>query len=237
MNRYSPEIKFRVRKLRSEGDTYSEISRKLEVKFPKSTLYELCKGIILPQSYIEKVGKLNFESLKKAQAKSWKINKIKREAFFMRLNRINNSIAKKIKNQDIAKISLAMLCLGEASKYSRTGSSFYLGSSNPKIVVLFLSLLKKCFDFKIEKVRATVQCRADQNAGALEKYWQRITKIPRRLFYKALIDPRTVGKPTKKKGYKGVLRVDYFDTKIQLELESLADLIYNQVSLGPVAQR
>ncbi len=35
--------------------------------------------------------------------------------------------------------------------------------------------------------------------------------------------------------YKGVLVIDYFDTKVQLELEFLADLVYNQLSKGPVA--
>jgi hypothetical protein len=56
-----------------------------------------------------------------------------------------------------------------------------------------------------------------------------VTKVPKKLFYKTQIDPRTIGKPTRKIGYKGVLRVDYFDTKVQLDLESLADLVYNQL--------
>jgi len=56
-----------------------------------------------------------------------------------------------------------------------------------------------------------------------------ITHIPSSQFYKPLIDNRTKGKPTLNKNYMGVLRVDYFDRKIQLELESLAKLIYNQL--------
>lgn len=78
-------------------------------------------------------------------------------------------------------------------------------------------------------------CRADQNIQDLESYWQVVTGIPREYFYKAQIDSRTIGKPTKKSGYKGVLRIDYFDTKMQLDLESLADLVYNEILLevGP----
>lgn len=130
-----------------------------------------------------------------------------------------------------------MLCLGEARKYNSKTSSFYLGSSDPKIIIIFLAFLKICFDFKLEKVRCTVQCRADQNIEELEKYWMGITKIPKSLFYKAQIDPRTIGKPTKKIDYKGVLRVNYLDTKVQLELESLSKLLYNKLQLkhGPVA--
>lgn len=122
-----------------------------------------------------------------------------------------------------------MLCLGEASKY-KASKSFSLGNSDPRIIYIFLSLLKKCFDFNIEKVRCTVQCRADQNIKDLEQYWIKETGVPKRLFYKTRIDPRTIGKPTKKKDYKGVLRVNYIDTRVQLELESLANLIYNQLN-------
>ena len=126
-----------------------------------------------------------------------------------------------------------MLCLGEASKYNpKTSANFYLGSSNPKIILLFLQFLKYCFDFKLEKIRCTIQCRADQDIKTLENYWQNTTGIPQYLFYKSRIDPRTKGKPTKKSNYMGVLRVDYFDRKIQFELESLADLIYNEVCVN-----
>ena len=80
-----------------------------------------------------------------------------------------------------------------------------------------------------------MQCRADQDVIALEEFWINATKIPKRLFYKSRIDPRTYGKPTLKSNYKGVLRIDYFDTKVRIELESLANLIYNQLAVkGPV---
>jgi hypothetical protein len=57
----------------------------------------------------------------------------------------------------------------------------------------------------------------------------RVVMVPFGQFYKTRIDARSIGKPTKKVGYKGVLKVDYMDTKVQLELESLASMIYNQL--------
>ena len=60
--------------------------------------------------------------------------------------------------------------------------------------------------------------------------------LHKRLFYKAIIDPRTIRKPTKKVDCKGVLKVDHLETKVQLELESLSELIYNRVhnyNMGP----
>lgn len=235
MQRYSHSIIQEARQLRSFGKTYGEIRKSLQVNIPKSTLSEWCKNTPLPPLYAERIAKLNLDNLSKARLIGLEVNKIKREEFFKDIEKINLPIACLTDQTTTAKIALAMLCLGEASKYkSKTSRSFSLGNSDPRIIMLFLELLKRCFDFQIEKIRCTVQCRADQNTQTLEEFWMGVTKIPKRLFYKAQVDPRTKGKPTKKSDYKGVLRVDYFDTKVQLELECLADLIYNRViNKGP----
>lgn len=235
VRRYSKEIVLEIRRLRSLGKTYGEIVQQIKIKVPKSTLSDLVQGVILPQKYEEKISKLNTINLNRGRKRAWIINEIKRKEFLDGLTKKNQPIAKQIKDKDIAKIALAMLCLGEAAKYSTGGGRFSLGNSDPKIIVILLELVKKCFNFDINKIRATVQCRADQDADKLKQYWRKITGIPENLFYKPLIDPRTKGKPTKNKDYKGVLRIDYFDTKLQLELESLADLIYNQLLNGPLA--
>lgn len=217
---------------RSQGKTYGEIRFLLKRNIPKSTLSGWCKDTILPKHYAERIAILNTTNLNKARLIAYEISKIKREEFLKSIEIHNVPVAEKIRNREIAKIALAMLCLGEAAK---TRGSFSLGSSDPRIITLFLELLKKCFSFNIEKVRCTVQCRADQDIALLETYWLDITKIPKRLFYKARIDPRTKGKKTQKQNYKGVLKVDYFDTKVQVELEILAHLLYKQFALkGPV---
>ena len=118
-----------------------------------------------------------------------------------------------------------MLCLAGSSKSKSLKTTFYFSNSNPSIIKTFLNLLKYCYNYDVEKIRCTVQCRYDQDSYALEKYWIKVTKIPKRLFYKAKIDPRTKGKPTKNTNYKGVLRIDYFDNSVRLDLQSLSDLI------------
>lgn len=223
-------IREEARKLRSRGKTYSEIKKLLGIKISKSTLSYWVKDIKLPSSYKEKIVELNLNHLKKIRSQALIVNRKKRIEYLKSIESINRPIAEKINEKPVSKIALAMLCLGEASKYrSKRRGAFTLGSSDKRIVILFLEFLKQCFNFHIDKIRCTVQCRADQNTARLEEYWQKVTKIPPKLFYKARIDPRTIGKPTKKKEYKGVLRVDYLDTNVQLELESLADLVYNTV--------
>lgn len=233
MKRYPKELIVKVKQLRKRGKTYGEIKNTIKVNIPKSTLSEWGKNIELPANYRRKISQLNITNLNKARRIAVAVNKIKREKFLKKLDKINKNVVSKIKDKKTAKIALAMLCLGEASKYNpKTRSAFSLGSSNPKIIIIFLELLKYCFSYELRRVRCTVQCRADQNIPKLERYWKKISGIPDSQFYKARIDPRTIGKPTKKLDYKGVLKVDYLDTKVQLELESLADLIYNTVSPG-----
>lgn len=187
----------------------------------------------MPQEYLEKITQLNIQNLGLARATALTIRSIKKKEFIEKITRINSPISQRVKDKDIAKIVLAILCLGEASKSTR-GNVFCLGNTDPKIIKLFLNLMKICFpDFSSKKIRCTIQCRADQNQVELEKYWLKVTEIPKENFYKTRTDPRSIGKPTLRKGYMGVLKIDYLDNKKQLELESLADLIYNQLH-GPV---
>ncbi len=220
-----------IRQLRSYGKTYSEIQKAIGVAIPKSSLSYICDNVSLPKEYTSRIKALNIHSLNKGRRIAVEMNKIRREHFFKTITKRNIPIAQRIKGVSIGKIALAMLCLGEASKYKAGKTrSFSLGNSDKRIILLFLGLLRQCYPFDKNKVRATVQCRADQDTLKLESYWQRETGIPKHLFYKALIDPRTKGKPTKSPEYRGVLRVDYFNTKIQLELECLANLIYNEIA-------
>lgn len=229
--RYSLELVAKIKELRSKGNTYGEIVSQLDIKIPKSSLSWIVRNTPLPVSYQKRIDKLNLTNLNYARRVAHEMCAIKREKLFARIKNVNLPIAQKIKDKDTAKIALAMLCLGEASKYnSKTRSPFCLGSSDPRIIILFLNLLNKCFEINQDNIRATIQCRADQNLDDLKKYWLNVTGLPEKLFYKPLIDPRTVGKPTLKKDYKGVLKITYLRTKEQLELESLSDLIYNVVT-------
>ena len=131
-------------------------------------------------------------------------------------------LGKLIKNKDIAKISLAMLYLGEGSK---TRSSLMFGNSDPTIISLFLRLLRYCYKIDEDKFRCTLQCRADQDIQKLEKFWSNITNIPLSKFYKARVDPRTIGKISKNPEYKGVCRIDYFSADIFNELTKVIEAI------------
>lgn len=130
MFKYSNQTIVEVKRLRSLGYTYSEIRVSLRIPFSKSTLSNWCKEVLLPSEYTDKIVNLNKTNLIKARELAHGVIKNKRANFLNSLKSSNIPVANKINEVSIAKIALAMLCLGEASKYNpKAKNSFYLGSS------------------------------------------------------------------------------------------------------------
>ena len=144
----------------------------------------------------------------------------------MRLGKIKEKVShlpSLLKNRDIAKVALAMLywCEGAKTRYG----SLALGNSDPALISTFLLLLRHCYAVNEKKLRATVLCRADQDADVLEKFWAKVTGLPHDQFYASRVDARTIGNPTMKEDYKGVCRVDYFSADVYNELKIIYQLV------------
>lgn len=205
--------------LRLKGFSYTEINNALDCSIPKSTLSTWFSKSLTS----EKLKATILQTNKNKGIRSALLTKRKnREAH---LNDIYNKISyleKVLENKDVAKISLAVLYLGEGAKRK---SSLMFGNSNPEIIRLFLKLLRFCYEIDDNKFRCTVQCRADQNVKELENYWSEITKISPNKFYRAQVDKRTIGKQTKNNNYKGVCRIDYFSSAILNEIVKISEAI------------
>jgi hypothetical protein len=227
-------IKQKVRELRSAGKMYSEIRQILKLKVPKSTISTWCKGIVLNEEAKIRVKNKIEKTLVSARVKAWSTIAIKRQKYLESICEQNKAVVKNLQNIEVAKIALAMLYLGEGSKTHR--GSLMFGNSEPKVIALFLKLLRQCYHIDESKFRYTLQCRADQEVKKLEAYWSNVTGISSSQCYKVQIDPRTKGKPLKKKDYKGVCRIDYFSAHIDNELLIIVDLInkHYRLNFGPV---
>lgn len=217
------DIKSGVQKLRAQGKTYAEIKKILALSKPKSTLSCWCRGMKLPKWYSAKIQKINQKNLIKARALSVMAKKQLREKLFDELNNKNRYLMRFLNNKDIGKLVLVALYLAEGSKFLRGSIAF--GNSDPVIIRLFLKLLRLCYNIDENKFRCALQCRADQDIKTLEVFWSKTTSIPLSQFYKARIDPRTIGKKTKKLEYKGVCRIDYFSAALDKEIKSIINLI------------
>jgi len=210
--------------LRKKGRTYSEIQKILKTEIPKSTLSYWCSNIELPKEYRDRIQELILKNAHKGRAVALVVNRIKREKYLKSVEDRNKYLAKSLRNKDIVKIALAMLYLGEGGKDQR--GSLLFGNSDPFIISLFLYSLRYCYSIDESKFRCTLMCRADQNTKKLEKFWSKVTNIPPSQFYRVRQDARTIGKPTKKKDYKGVCKIDYFSADIYTELMMIPKIIY-----------
>jgi len=225
------KIRESVRRLRGKGKTFLEINKILGLSLPKSTISYISKGVRLPNWYSQDIAKRNLENLNQARQLSVLSRHRKMQATIKAIENGNLNLLPILANKQGAKLILTILYLAEGSKTKR--SSVMFGNSDPMIVELLLGLLRRSYNVDESKLRVTVQGRSDQEFNALEKFWSKVTRIPRRQFYKARVDPRSIGKKSIKSEYMGVCRIDYFSASVDLELKIIAQLISKKYH-GPI---
>lgn len=225
---HSTAFKEEVRDLRRKGHTYSEIQAILDESITKSSLSYICRDVILPETYHKKIQDLNKKHLVVARKKAITVNAQKYMAITRGIRLAAKTAFSIPLTEHEAKIALAMLYLGEGSKRPAY-RGLALGSSDPVIIRLYISLLKRCYSIPIAQLRARVLYRADQDINELTIYWSQITGIPKESFYKTKPDPRTVGKQTKNLAYKGVCNISGGGTIMQMELQAIADILSNRL--------
>lgn len=218
--------KDKVQTLRAEGMTYKEINSLLDVVIPKSTLALWCKEVKLSEDQKKRIRDINNSNLASGRAQQ-KLMQLRRREIRDEEFLVNNLLVQKRYDDDMPaqKLALALLYIAEGSK---RGGSITFGNSDPQIIKIFLHLLRTVYSTDEQKFRVTVQCRADQDIEELSNYWQVITGISRNQFYKPQIDKRTIGKPTKKSGYKGVCRINYLSAAVDHELQFVAKMLENR---------
>jgi len=217
--------RFLVIGLRSIGKSYEEINQILGHIIPKSTMSNWCRSAKMPDEYYKRIEDQNKQHLESIREKSIEIRAERKKQYLKEIRTKYSHIRKLLENdENIGKLALSMIYLGEGKK---GGSSLILGNSNAQFISLYLYLLRKCYQVDENKFRCTVQCRNDQNINDLEKYWSGVTDIPLAQFYKARIDARSIGLPTKKKDYRGVCRIDYFSSKIFYEIMEIGNVCLN----------
>lgn len=217
-------LKSKIVALRKKGNTYKEIQKKAGAELPKSTLSYWCKGIVISNAQKKRIDKMILINLTNARQIALKTLKQKNQFRLQTFKKKNERLLKQIfKDRNCAKIMLAMLYWAEGAKTKKGALTF--GCSDPEMIKMFLHLLRRCYDLDERKFRCTLQCRADQDIRKLERFWTLTTGIPRNQFYKAQIDKRTIGKPSRKKNYKGVCRIDYFSARLFWELNQIIDIL------------
>ena len=191
--------------LRKIGKTYSEIQKIVGKDISKSTLSCWCGKIPLNKKQRGRITDLMFTNLKNARTKAIVVNKQKRINYLRSIESRNTHLVKFLDDNNVRKLLLAMLYLGEGAKW-KSHRGLQLGSSNPEIIKLYLSLLQDCFNVSKKQLTVMIYYRADQNLNNLVRFWSMVTGIPTTNFYKSKPDERTRGVKTRE-GYYGVCAI------------------------------
>ena len=222
-NSYSVVFRNRAIELRKAGKTYAEIKDLLKRDVPKATMSFWFRSIQLTPQGTKRLERYTKKSLKKAREASGISRKQKLLDRMHQKTLQNEFILKEFDSDAARRIALGILYMAEGKKV--VGGSVTFGNSDPAIIQLFLNLFRKTFKLDEAKFRCTLQGRADHDIPKLEEFWSNVTKIPRKQFYTARIDPRSVGKISKKKEYKGVCRIDYISADLLCELMVIGSIL------------
>jgi hypothetical protein len=138
---------------------------------------------------------------------------------------IENSAWKTISSLDLDNLNLcktlsALLYWGEGGKIDRHVSFV---NSDPQMIATFMYLLRKSFRLDESKFRILVHIHEYHNDLELKTYWSQITGIPLSQFTKSYLKPHTG--INKRKGFKGTIRINYYDTKIAREIKAVYNFL------------
>ena len=223
-------LRSEARELREQGLTYREIQMALARPVAKSTLSNWCINIKLTSEQLERVRVLSEKNLMAAREMAVDSQVARREKDLISSYRDATNLISTIDLRD-AKVALAMLYLGEGYKYPSYGG-LRLGSSDPTIVLTYISLLNICYGKTPNELKCIISHRADQDLEQLIDYWSGLTNIPNVNFYRSKPDPRTVNKPTKNLSYMGVATISCPSVSQQLELAHIATGLLAAINLG-----
>jgi hypothetical protein len=214
--RYPEEMREEARRLRREGWSLGEISKRLGP--PKNTLTLWVRGIELTPDQQTRIKERESQMLTRNQRLGGQYH---RQA---RLTRIQvekdkaEAVLENLHDPHIIKhIAAAMLYLGEGAK---ADGAFAFANSNPRIITYWMHLMRTSFTINEAKFSMQILTRYDQDWNQLCAYWTRLTGIQR--VNRSIPDLRTKGKPTKRTDYMGVCRINYYDLTIRRYLDALA---------------
>ena len=220
---HPPKVKNQACLLRNKGFSLKEIS--LELKIPKNTIQVWVRHIELTEDQKRRlkdkekmggyIGRPRANEVLRIKIEKWKASIRRRVSYLKELP---------YEDEKIGKIACGLIYMCEGGKYP-SSRQFSFGNSDPEMIKSFLKLLRRWFNIDESKFRCRVMHRYDQNGEDLNDFWSKLTKIPRVQFYRSYADKRTINKPTKKEGYKGVCAVMYFDTNLQFELQAIGEAV------------
>lgn len=175
--------KIKAQKLRRKGQSIKEITKKLKVS--KGTVSIWCRDIQLTK---KQIARLDARQIKGGYKGRLKGARIQRERYLKKVKELKKQGIKQINRLNKRDLLIAGIALywGEGD---RKGNMIGLGNSDPKMIKFMLNWFEKIW--KIDKDRIKLHIGINQihkkRLEEVEKYWSKITCIPRIQFGKTVL--------------------------------------------------
>lgn len=229
--RHPPKLRAKAIALRRQGYSLNELRDLLTV--PKLTIQGWVKDVRLSAKAKKRIRWRILEGGGKvARARARVVNGQTLEAWKRGIqNSSRLEVSRAQLTPELGRLLCAVMYSCEGSKYP---SARLLGfaNSDPRMIRLFLHLLRMYFVVDEKRFRCQIPHRCDQDMETLIRYWSGVTNIPQEQFYRNKADQRTKGKPTLRKDYRGVCYVQYFSTTLQFTLQSIGEALMDRHGEG-----
>lgn len=213
--KWTNEDRTKARLMRQRGASYSGIYKELRV--PKSTLNLWFKDLPYPnhmyfidqKSWLAEIRKLSAAAnRKKRQDGMAKISqKVKKEVEEWEL----------LKSRETQKSLLSMLYWAEGQKLPERGTPVKFANTDPKLVLLFLTLLRNCYQLDKTKLRIQIHVHWYHNQRKVQRFWSKLLSVDESLFNKIYVKQRSKTKRFRK-NFAGICFVIYYSVNLRREI-------------------
>jgi len=212
-----PALKPVAEKERNSGKFVDEIASELQIS--QATVSIWLRGHV-PDKSVAKI------LAKRLARKRESYNRAKRRELQIRTAKSTKLLATTLSKLNFSALHDKLLCsFLYWAEGGKTESSVNFTNSDPKMIRVFLKLLRKNWRLEETKFRLTLHAHKYHDVTKLSNYWLKQTKIPLNQFTKIYVKPN--GARNIRNGYKGTIRIRYYDVKIAREIKE----IYNAYSV------
>ncbi|MEK7463703.1 MAG: hypothetical protein AAB610_01100 [Patescibacteria group bacterium] len=203
--------KARARLLRKKGYSINQIVE--EARFSKASVSLWVRDITLTKAQSRKLSKRgrSVESIEKRRISRLKNEQIKRRLTVDAAKKDYNAIS----SEELKLIGI-ILYLGEGAKTLR--GKVALANSDPIVIQIMVKFLREICNVPGKKLRGQIHTFKHAHILKTEKYWSKITGIPRKQFYKTYIKPSSASLQKRKTLPFGTFDISVNDTKLLLTI-------------------
>jgi transposase-like protein len=232
MKRWSLSVQQKARQMRLQGATFREVIKELGV--PKSTLSLWVQDIPHP-NHIAFTNQKEWLTHIREFA-----NQAKRQKREEQINEIVHKMQKEVatwnflQSLEAKKALLSVLYWAEGQKLPEKTAPVKFANTDPKLVLLFVTLLKNCYTIDPKKIKVMLYLHWYHKTKEVKQFWKDLLEIDESQFRKVYHKKRSKTKRYRK-NFMGICFVIYQSVHLRHEIVATDLAVQQKVINAPVA--